>query len=70
LKESAKEVGLIINADKTKAMLQNRRLGKGGTLTTEDQKIEVVKRFKYLGRVINYSNDETEEIRSRILAAN
>ena len=51
-------------------MLQNRRLGKGGTLTTEDQKIEVVKRFKYLGRVINYSNDETEEIRSRILAAN
>jgi len=62
LKERAKEVGLIINVDKTKAMVQNRRLGKGGTLTVEDHKIEVVRRFKYLGTVINDSNDETEEI--------
>ena len=70
LEERAKEVGLIINVDKTKAMVQNRRLGKGGTLTVEDHKIEVVRRFKYLGTVINDSNDETEEIRARILAAN
>ena len=39
LKERAKEVGLIINVDKTKAMVQSRRLGKGGTLTVEDHKI-------------------------------
>ena len=32
--------------------------------------IEVVRRFKYLGAVINDINDETEEIRARILAAN
>jgi len=51
-------------------MVQNRRLGKGGTLTVEDHKIEVVRRFKYLGTVINDSNDETEEIRARILSAN
>ena len=70
LKETAKEVGLIINVDKTKAMVQNRRLGKGGTLTVEDHKIEVGRRFKYLGTAINDSNDETEEIRARILAAN
>jgi len=69
LKERAKEVGLIINVDKTKAMVQNRRLGKGGTLAVEDHKIEVVRRFKYLGRVINDSDDETEEIRTSILAA-
>ena len=69
LKERAKEVGLIINVDKTKAVVQNRRLGKGGTLTVEDHKIEVIRRFKYLGTVINDSNDETEEIRARILAA-
>jgi len=62
LKETAKEVGLIINVNKTKAMVQNRRLGKGGTLTVEDHKIKVVRRFKYLGTVINDSNDETEEI--------
>jgi len=40
--------------------VQNRRLGKGGTMTVEDQKIEVDTRFKYLGTVINYINDETE----------
>jgi len=45
LKERAKEVGFIINGDKTKAMVQNRRLGKGGTLTIEDHKIEVVRKF-------------------------
>jgi len=30
----------------------------------------VVRRFKYLGTVINDVNDGTEEIRARILAAN
>ena len=39
-------------------------------LTIEDHKIEVVRRFKYLGTVINDNNDETEEIRARIVAAN
>jgi hypothetical protein len=33
-------------------------------------KIEVVRRFKYLGTVINEVNDEMEEIRARILAVN
>jgi hypothetical protein len=50
--------------------VQNRRLGEGGTLTVKDQKIEVVRRFKYLGTVIYDSNDLTEEIQARILAAN
>ena len=54
--------GLIINVDKTKVMVHNRRLGKGETLTVEDHKIEVARRFKYLGKVINDSNDEMEEI--------
>jgi uncharacterized heparinase superfamily protein len=39
-------------------------------LTVEDHKIEVAMRFKYLWTIINDSNDETEEIRARILAAN
>jgi len=100
LEERAKEVGLIINFDKTKAMMQKRRSGKGGTSTVENHKIELVRRFdplnaelnpichllvvlgahhilhvsgirvKYLGTVIHDSNDKTEEIRARILAAN
>jgi hypothetical protein len=51
-------------------MEQSRRLGKGRTLTIEDHKIEVVRRFTYLGTVIHDVNDETKEIRARILAAN
>ena len=43
-------------------MVHNRRPEKGGTLTVEDHKIEVVMRFKYLDTVINDSIDETEEI--------
>ena len=39
-------------------------------MTVEDHKIEVVRRFKYLETIINGSNDETEEIRASILAAN
>jgi len=62
LKKRAKEVGLIVNVKKTKALVQSRRLGKGRTLTVEDHKIEVVRRFKYLGTVINDVNDEMEEI--------
>ena len=40
LNERAKEVGLIINVEKTKAMVQSRRLGKGRTLTVEDQRLK------------------------------
>jgi hypothetical protein len=69
LKEGAKEVGLTINVEKTKAMVQSRSPGRG-TLTAEDHKIEVVRRFKYLGTVIYDTNDEMEEICTRILAAN
>jgi len=70
LKERSKEVGLIINVEKTKAMVQSRRHRKGGIWTVGDHKIETVKRFRYLGKVINDTNDETEEIQASILAAN
>ena len=69
LKERAKELSFIKNVCKTKAKVQNRRLGEGGTFDIEDHKIEVVKRLKYLERVIYDSNDLTEEIQARILAA-
>jgi hypothetical protein len=43
-------------------MVQSRRPGKGGMWTVGDYKIEMVRRFKYLGKVINDTNDEMEEI--------
>jgi hypothetical protein len=70
LKERAKEVGLNINVEKTKAMVQSRRPGRRRTMTVEDHDIEVVTRFKYLGTVLNDTNEEKEEIQARILAAN
>ena len=39
-------------------------------MTVGDHKIEVVRRFKYLGTVINDSNNETEEIRAANKAYN
>ena len=39
-------------------------------MTVEGHKIDVFKRFKYLVTVINDNNNETEEIRARIPAAN
>jgi hypothetical protein len=70
LKKRAKEVGLNINAEKTKAMVQSRRPRGRETLTAKEQDIQVVRRFKYLRTVINDTDDETEEIRARNLAAN
>jgi hypothetical protein len=70
LKERAKEVGLNINVEKTKAMVKNRRPGRKRTLTVEDHDIEVVTRFKYLGMVLNDTNEEKEEIPARFPAAN
>jgi hypothetical protein len=49
LTERPKEVGLNINVEKTKAMVQSRRPRGRETLTAKEQDIEVVKRFKYLG---------------------
>jgi hypothetical protein len=59
LKETAKEVGLNINVEKTKAMVQSRRPRGRELLTVIDHGIEVVRRFKYLGTIINDTNDET-----------
>ena len=69
LKQRANEVGLIINVEKTKAMVQSRRPGKGGRWTVGDHKIEMVRRFRHLGTVVNDTNDEMEEIRARILSS-
>ena len=57
LKERAKEAELNVNIEKTKAMVQSRRPGRRGTLTVEDHDIELVTRFKYLGMVLNDTNE-------------
>jgi len=52
-------------------MVQNRRTNiTSEILTVTDHDIEVVRIFKYFGAAINNTNDETQEIRTRILVAN
>jgi hypothetical protein len=38
-------------------------------LTIENHDVEVVRSFKYLGTEINNANDETVEIKARIVAS-
>jgi hypothetical protein len=67
LKDRAKEAGLNIKLKKQKQWYKTRI---SEILTTEDHETEAVRIFKYLGTVINNINDETEETKARILAAN
>ena len=50
-------------------MAQNRktRRRRSEILTINDNDVEVVRSFKYLGSVINSTSDETEDIKVRIL---
>jgi hypothetical protein len=72
LKERAKEAGLNIRAKReTKAAVQNGRTRiRSQILAIKDHDIELVRSFKYLGTVISNINEEAEEIKARILAAN
>lgn len=70
---AASKVGLKINETKTKYMTmargadQTARLGQN--LTLEQYNIEVVQSFKYLGSVLNITNNIDEEINMRIVHA-
>jgi sorting nexin-29 len=71
LKGRAKEVGLNIRVEKIFAAVQTRRTKRmSEILTIKGHGFEVVRRFKYLGTLINTTNDTTDKIRARILAAN
>jgi hypothetical protein len=66
----AKETGLSINVDKTKIIIQTRKTIAGQVIHINNQDIEIVDSFVYLGSSLNTRNDETTEIRRRILMAN
>jgi hypothetical protein len=55
LKERAKEIGLNINVEKTKAMMQNRKRRRRESLTVTDHDTEVVRRFNLLKSSGNFT---------------
>jgi hypothetical protein len=55
---ASKEIGLEVNAEKTKYMVMSRdqNAGQNGCIQTGNKSFETVKQFKYLGTTINIPN--------------
>jgi hypothetical protein len=72
LNTQAKDVGLHINVNKTKVMvLAPKKLPNTQQhITIEDEKLEFVDNFVYLGTCITANNDEVTGIQRRIKIAN
>jgi len=63
-----REIGLEVNADKTKYMIMSRepREGRSHSMKTDNISIERVEEFKYLGTTLTNQNSIQEEIKSRL----
>jgi hypothetical protein len=69
---ATKEIGLEINADKTKYMVmsRDRNAGRGHSVKIDNSSIERVEEFKYLGMTLSDQNSIQEEIKSRLKSGN
>jgi len=69
---ATKETGLEVNADKTKYMVmsRDRNAGRGDSVKTDNNSIERVDEFKYLGTTLTGQNSIQEEIKSRLKLGN
>jgi hypothetical protein len=72
LLEASRDIGLEINAEKTKYVIMSRRPNSG-----QDQNIRIanesfgkVTKFKYLGATLTNQNDIRDEIKSRLNSGN
>src|SRR5215813_11437482 len=69
---ATKEIGLEVNADKTKYMVmsRDRNAGRDDSVKTDNSFIERVEEFKYLGTMLTDQNYIQEEIKSRLKLRN
>ena len=70
LEASAKEMGLKVNAQKTKYLQVGKNPHTQRSVTVNGQEYERTDSFVYLGTLVTADNDVSEEIRKRIIAAN
>ena len=70
LKREAASIGLRINATKTKYLLAGDSDHLGSSVLVDNDSLEVVEEFCYLGTVVTSDNDISSEIRRRILQGN
>jgi len=69
---ATREIGLEVNADKTKYMVMSRdqNAGKNHSVRIDNSTFERVEEFKYLGTTLTNQNSIAEEIKSRLRSAN
>ena len=69
---ASKEIGLEVNADKTKYMVMSRdqNAGRSHSIKTDNISFERVEDFKYLGTILTNKNDIQVEIKRRLKSGN
>jgi len=69
---ASKEIGLKVNADKTKYMVMSRdqNAGRIRNLKLDNSSFERVGEFKYLGTTLTNQNSIQEEVMSRLKSGN
>jgi len=70
--EARKEIGLAVNADKTKYMVMSRdqTAGRSHSMKTDNSSFERVEQFKYLGTTLTNQNFIRVENKSRLKSGN
>jgi len=69
---ASKEIGLEVNADKTKYMVMSRdqNAGQSRSMKIDNNSFENAEEFKYLGTTLTNQNSIQEEIKSRLKSGN
>jgi len=69
---ATKEIGLEVNADKTKYVVMSRdqNVKRNQSIKTDNRSFERVEELKYLGTNLTYQDSIQEEIESRVKSGN
>ena len=69
---ATKEIGLEVNADKTKFMIMSRdqNAGRSHSMKTDNSYIERVEELKYLGTTLKNQNYIQEKMKSKVKSEN